>query len=63
MNPIGAFGGLIGSNHNHAIGAGLLGAGAIQFQPDDYFASTVAEILRLRVALAAVAEDGNGFVP
>ena len=61
VNPVSALGGLIRRHDNHAIGAGLLGAGAIRLQPDDYFASTVAKILRLRVALAAVAEDGNGF--
>jgi hypothetical protein len=61
VNPVGAFGGLIRRDHDHAIGAGLLCAGPIRLQPDDYLAAAVAQVLRLRVSLAAVAQDGDGF--
>ena len=61
VDPVGALGGLIRSHHHHAIGASLLRAGAVRLEPDNHFVAAVAQILRLRVSLAAVAQDGDGF--
>ena len=61
MNPVSAFGGLIGGHDHHAICFGLLGAFARRVEADDYLVSAVTEILSLRVSLAAVADDCDGF--
>ncbi len=61
VDPIGALGGLIRSHHHHAIGARLLRARPARFQPHDYLVAAIAQILRLRMPLAAVAQDGDGF--
>jgi len=46
-------------HHDHAIGSRLLRAWPARVEPDDDFVSAVAKILRLRVSLAAVAQDGD----
>ena len=61
VDPVGALGGLIGGDDDHAVGLGLLRALAVGIEADDDFVSAVAEILGLGVSLAAVAEDGDGF--
>src|SRR6202020_25610 len=61
VNPVGTLGGFIRRHHHHAIGASLLRAWAVRFQPYDDLAAAVAEILGLSVSLAAVAQDGDGF--
>src|ERR1700739_4234360 len=62
VDPVGAFGGLIGRDNYHAVGASLLGALAGRIEADDNLVSAVAEILGLRVSLAAIANDCDGFV-
>ena len=57
LDPVGALGGLIGRDHDHAVGFGLLRGGPIGVEADDHFVSAVAEVLGLGVALAAVAQD------
>ena len=59
VNPVGALRGLVRGHHDHAIGPRLLGARTVRVQPDNHFVSAVAKILRLRVSLAAVAQDGD----
>ena len=59
LDPVGALGGLVGSHHDHAVGPRLLGALASRVEPNDDFVSAVAKILRLRVSLAAIADDGD----
>src|SRR5882724_259587 len=61
LDPVGALGGFGWSNHVHAIGSRLLGRIAFEIQADDYIVSAVAQILRLRVSLRTVAENGDGF--
>jgi hypothetical protein len=61
MNPVGALGGLIRRNHNHAIGASLLRAGPVRLKAHNHLVPAVAQVLRLRMSLAAVAQDGDGF--
>src|SRR5580704_6400437 len=61
MDPVGALGGLIRRYHHHAVGASLLCAVAVGVEAHDDFAAAVAQVLRLRVSLAAVAQDGDGF--
>src|SRR5206468_12624112 len=57
VNPVGALGGLIGGNDDHAVGLRLLGALAVGIETDDHFVSAVAEILGLGMSLAAIAKD------
>ena len=59
MDPVGALGSLVRGNHDHAIGPCLLRANSVRVKTDDDFVSAVAKILRLRVSLAAIAEDGD----
>ena len=61
LDPVGALGGFGGGKDDHSIGGGLFGRFAIGIEADDDVVSAVAEVLRLGVALGAVAEDGNGF--
>ena len=61
VDPVGALGSLIGGYNDHAVGTRLLGAGAVWVKTDNDLVSAVAEILRLRVSLAAVAEDRDGL--
>src|SRR6516225_658439 len=61
VNPVGALGGLVGGDNDHTVGLGLLGAFAVRIETDDDLVPAVAEILCLRVTLAAVANDRNGF--
>src|ERR1700728_787410 len=55
IHPVPPLGRLIGSHHHHAIGASLLRAGTRGLQADDDFVAAIAQVLRLRVSLAAVA--------
>src|SRR5579864_4186809 len=59
VDPVGAFGSLIGRHYHHAIGARFLSAGPLGLEAADHCVSTVAKILRLCVPLAAIAEDGD----
>src|SRR5271154_3946667 len=61
LDPVGALGGIGRSDNGHAIGTGLLGGAAIGIESYDDFVSAVTEVLRLRVSLRAIAEDGYGF--
>ncbi len=61
LNPVGALGGFVGRDHDHAVGFRLLRGGAVGIETDDDFVSAVAEVLGLGVSLTAVAEDGNGL--
>src|SRR5579864_764972 len=47
VDPVGALGGLIGSDNDHTVGLGLLRALAVGVETDDHFVSAVAEILGL----------------
>ena len=55
MNPVGTLRGLSWRHNQHAIGASLLRAGPIRLQTYNHLVAAVAQILRLRVSLAAVA--------
>ena len=59
VNPVGALGGLIGSHDNHAVGPRLLRALARRIEADNDLKTAVAEILGLRVSLAAIANNGD----
>ena len=61
LDPVGALGGLVGSDHDHAVGFGLLGGGAVGVEADDDFVSAVAEVLGLGMSLAAVPQDRDGL--
>src|SRR4029077_4520406 len=61
LDPVGALGGFSWSDHGHSIGARLLGGAALGIEADDYVVSAVTQVLRLRVSLRPVAENGNGF--
>src|SRR5262249_3083395 len=61
VNPVGALGGFVGSDYNHAVRLGLLGALARRVEADDDLVATVAEVLGLGMPLAAVANDRDGF--
>ena len=56
VDPVGAFGCLVGRDHNHAIGSRLDALLRVGIETDDNLKSAVAEILRLGVPLAAVTE-------
>src|ERR1035438_8994136 len=49
VNPVGALGGFIRSHHHHAIGASLLRARAVRFQPHNDLADASPEIYGLSV--------------
>ena len=55
VNPVGALGGFVRRHHHHAVGSRLLCAGPRGIKPHNHFVSAIAQILRLRVTLAAVA--------
>src|SRR5579863_7272905 len=59
VNPVGALGCLVGRNHDHAIRPRLLRALASWIEANNHFEAAVAEILRLRVPLAAVTNNGD----
>ena len=59
VDPVGALGGLVWSDDDHAVGSRLLRAGPVGVEANDNFVSAVAEILGLGVSLAAVTEDGD----
>src|SRR5271169_33703 len=59
VDPVGALGSFIRSHDDHAVGPRLLRARPIGIESDDDFVSAIAEILRLRMSLAAVAQDGD----
>ncbi len=61
LNPVRPFGGLVGRYHDHAIRARLYCALARRVQPDNDFESAIAEILRLCMSLAAVADNCDCF--
>src|SRR5690242_7992695 len=61
VDPVGALGSLIRSDHDHTVGASLLRALTVGIEPDDHLVSTVAEILCLGLSLAAVPGDGKGL--
>ena len=61
MYPVRALGGLVRGDHDHAIGPRLLGARARRLQAYDDLIAAIPQILGLRVALAAIAQNGDGF--
>ena len=61
VDPVSPLGSLIRSHHDHAIGASLLRARAVRLQADDNLVPAVAQVLRLCMSLAAVAQDGDGL--
>src|ERR1700757_1648343 len=61
LYPIGPFSGLGGGQYGHAISLCLLSAGTLRVKPDNHVVATVAQILRLCVALASVSENCNGL--
>src|SRR5215471_1499179 len=61
VDPVSALCRLVWGDHDHAIGASLLGALTVGIEPDDDFMSAVAQILRLGMPLAAITEDRDGF--
>src|SRR5258708_9208856 len=61
LNPVGTLGGFGWSDHGHTVGARLLGGATLGIEADDDVVSAVAEVLRLRVCLRAVSENGYGF--
>ena len=61
LNPVGALGGLGGSDDGHAIGDRLVGRTALGVKSDNNVVSAVPQVLRLRMSLRPVAENGNGL--
>ncbi len=61
LNPVGALGGFGRSDHGHSIRASLLGRATLGIEADDDVVSAVTQVLRLRVSLRPVPENGNGF--
>jgi len=61
LNPVGALGGFRRSNHGHSICARLLGGATLGIEADDDLVSAVTQVLRLRMSLRPVPENGNGF--
>src|SRR3984893_9469271 len=61
LNPVGALGGFLWSDNRHAVRARLLGRAALGIEADDYVVAAVTQVLRLRVSLRAVSENGDGF--
>src|SRR5207253_2094249 len=61
LNPIGSFSSLSRSQHGHAVCLRLLSARPLWIKADDYVIATVAQILRLGVALASVSENCNSL--
>src|SRR6202521_3318967 len=61
LDPVGALGGFGWSDNRHAVRACLLGGTALGIEADDDVVSAVTQVLRLRVALGAVSENGDGF--
>jgi hypothetical protein len=56
---VGGFGGFGGRQTVQAGGFGLGAALAVRGQADDYVEAGIAQVQRVRVALAAVADDGD----
>ena len=61
LDPVGALGGFGRGQDGHAVGTSLLSGAALGIETDDDVVSAVAEVLRLRVALRTVSENGDGF--
>ena len=61
LDPVRALRRLRGSENDHAIGARLLGRLALRVETDDDVRSAIAQVLRLRMSLRAVAENGDGL--
>src|ERR1700675_2187236 len=61
LNPVGALGGFGWSDHGHSVRARLLGGTALGIKADNDVLSAVTQVLRLRVSLRAVPENGDGF--
>jgi hypothetical protein len=61
MDPIAAFGSLRRTHDYHAILSRLLRRATIRIKADDDFVSAVAQVLRLGMSLATVAEDRDSF--
>src|SRR5205809_227254 len=61
LNPIGSFSSLSRWQHGHAVCLRLLSARPLWIKADDYVIATVAQILRLGVALASVSENCNSL--
>ena len=61
VDPVGALGRLVRSHNDHAIGPRLRRALPVRVQSHDDLETAVAQILCLRMSLAAVAQDGDGL--
>src|SRR5580658_1706860 len=59
LDPVGALGGLIRRHHDHAVSPRRCGAWPVRGQPNDHLIAAVAKILRLRVSLTAVTNNGD----
>jgi len=63
LYPVGALGGLGGSDDGHAIGDRLLGRTTLGVESDNDVVSAVPQVLRLRMSLRPVAENGKWSCP
>jgi hypothetical protein len=61
LDPVGALGRLIRRHYYHAVGSRLLRRGAVRVEANDHLVSAIAQVLRLGMALAAIAENGDGL--
>ncbi len=61
VNPVRALRRLVGRDHDHSVGLRLLRRGPVRVQSNDDFVSTIAQVLRLGVSLAPVAQDCDGL--
>src|SRR5436190_20484791 len=61
MDPVGALRGFQRTDDHHPVLPGLLGRAAVRIKADNHLVSAVTQVLRLRMALAPVAEDCDGF--
>ena len=59
VDPVRALSCLVGRHHRHAIGPRLLRTLPLRVQPNNDLVTAVAQVLRLRMTLAAVSEDGD----
>ena len=61
LELVGALGGFGRGENGHAIRARLLGRAPLGIEPDDHVVSAVTQVVRLRVSLRTVAENGDGL--
>ncbi len=61
MNPVRPLRRLIRSHHHHAVLPSLRRARPVRLKAHNHLGPTVAQILRLRMSLAAIAQDGDSL--